>query len=218
MVRRRRVLATVGVLAGLSGCEATQEEFEFESEPGAFSEDATDDAGYEELEQERIVEERVVEVGGEDRDVTVINYAQPYRREVSVGGDERTLAAAAVFTTPSISFVGQQYNPIADESPRELLDRARGRIEDQIDGGEIRDISKESERSASILDTDTTISVFEAVTELDGAELTLRIHLTKLKHEGDFILLAGGFPKQLSDDERPRLETLLNNVEHDGDQ
>lgn len=218
MMGRRKLLATMGIAVGLAGCSADQDEFMFSSEPGSFASSAVDEAGYEELDQREIEENREVEVGGSTRDVTVTNYAQPYRRDVSVGGEERTLAAAAVFTTPSISFVGQQYNPIADESPRELIDRARGRIEEQIDSGELRDISKESERSLTTLDTDTTVAVFEAVTELDGGPITLRIHITKLKHEGDFVLLAGGFPKQLSSEERPRLERLFTNVEHDKDQ
>lgn len=208
------MLATVGATIGLSGCAATQEKLEYSASPGSFAESAVEEAGYEALEREEIVETRNVEAAGQSKEVTVTNYAQPYQRKLKVGGQQRTQAAASIVTTPSISLVGQEVNPIGKESPAELMDRARGRIESQIDGGEIRDVSKVAERSLTVAEKDATVSVFEAVTEIEGKDITLRVHLTRVKHEGDFVLLAGGFPKQRADEERPRLETLFTNVNH----
>ena len=220
MVGRRAVLTSIGVAitGGLAGCAATQDEFEFASEPGAVADSAVEEASYEELEREEIVETRTVEAGGSTRDVTVTNYAQPYKRQVEIAGQSRTLAAVAVFTTPSISFLGQQYNPIADESNEDLVERARSRISDEIDGGKVEDVTKEEDRSMTILDEETTVGVFSATTTVQGAEIDLRIHVTKVKHEGDFVLVAGGYPQQLTADEEPRLETMFNNVEHEGDE
>ncbi len=213
----RRVAVTVGValVLLLSGCAATQEEFRFESTPGTVTDDALSEAGYESTEEaESLTVNRTVNAGGSERDVTVVNYASAYAREVEVAGQSRTLAGAAVFTTPSISFVGQEFNPVADQSNKQLVDRAQSRVGGQIDGG-IEDVTFVENRTTTILGAETTVGVFAGTTTVQGTEVELRILVTKVQHEGDFVIVAGAYPQALAGDERPRLETVFDNVEHE---
>lgn len=214
----RRVAVTVGValVLLLSGCAATQEEFRFESTPGTVADDALSEAGYESTEEaESLTVNRTVNAGGQERDVTVVNYASAYAREVEVAGQSRTLAGAAVFTTPSISFVGQEFNPVADQSNEQLVDRAQSRVGGQIDGGGVEDVTFVENRTATILGAETTVGVFSGTVTVNGAEIEMRILVTKVKHEGDFVIVAGAYPQALAGDERPRLETVFDNVEHE---
>lgn len=216
MVGRRQLLAGVaGLTAGLAGCAATQDEYSFSSTPGAFAESAVTESGYTGLDREEIEITRRVEVAGSTRDVTVTNYATPYERQVTLAGSERTLAGAAVFTTPSISFVGQEYNPVADQSPKALLERTSEQFAGQLDGGSIEDIQQVDERTLTVLGSDTTVSVFDATTTYQGSEIPVRILVAKVKHDGDFVIVAAAYPKALRSDERPRAERLFENVEHD---
>lgn len=220
MMGRRTLVAALGsaVTVSVAGCAASQEEFEFSASPGTFGESTVSEAGYEKQQTEEIVVERTVDAGGQERDVTVTNYASAYLRRVSVAGSERTLAGAAVFTTPSISFVGQEFNPIADQSNEELVERAADRVESELDGGEIREIERVEELTTTVLGTETTVGVFSAVTEVEGGEIELLIHVTRVKNDGDFVLVAGAYPRALESDERPRLESLFGDVTHpDGD-
>ncbi len=213
----RRVAVTVGValVLLLSGCAATQEEFRFESTPGTVTDDALSEAGYGPTEEaESLTVNRTVNAGGSERDVTVVNYASAYAREVEVAGQSRTLAGAAVFTTPSISFVGQEFNPVADQSNKQLVDRAQSRVGGQIDGG-IEDVAFVENRTTTILGAETTVGVFAGTTTVQGTEVELRILVTKVQHEGDFVIVAGAYPQALAGDERPRLETVFDNVEHE---
>jgi hypothetical protein len=215
MTKRRGFLAsTVGVVVALSGCAATGGELEFSSNPAAFADDAVDEAGYEQVSQEPVVEERQVEAGGTERDVTVTNHLTQYERSVSVGDQERPLAFALTFTTPSISFAGQEYNPVSDWGPTEIVENTEDTIEDRIDG-EVRDVSEAGERSATVLGTETNVTVLDVTATVDGTNVQFRVPVTKVRHEGDFVLVATMYPERLASEERSRAETLLRNVEHE---
>ncbi len=216
MMRRRAFLAsTVGVAAALSGCAATQEEFEFSSAPAAFAADAVGEAGYERVGQEEVVEERQIEAGGTERDVTVTNHLTQYERSVSVRDQERTLVFGLVFTTPSISFVGQEFNPVSNWDAAEIVEKTSAMIEDQVDG-EIRDVSEVDELSMTVLETETDVTVLGVTAAAEGTDIQYRVPVAKVQHEGDFVLVATMYPERLRDEERPRAETLLRNVEYDG--
>ncbi|WP_299237196.1 DUF6517 family protein [Natronomonas sp.] len=214
MQRRTLITGALGLTAGLAGCAATQEEFEFEAEPAAFDDAAVNEAGYERVQQQDIVVDRSVEAGGTERDVTVTNYATAYSREVSVGDQTRPLASAVVFSTPSISIVGQEFNPAASENLLDLVARASDQLDDRFEAGSIRDITKVEERDTTVLETETTMGVFDAVAETDGRELTLRLLVARVQRDGDIIVVGAAYPQQLVEEERSRAETLFGNVEH----
>lgn len=215
MQRRTLITGALGLAAGLAGCAATQEEFEFEAQPASFADAAVSEAGYERVQQQDVVIDRSVEAGGTERDVTVTNYATTYNREVAVGGQSRPLASAVVFSTPSISIVGQEFNPAASENLLDLVARASDQLDDRFEAGSIRDITKVEEQDVTVLETETTMGVFDAVAEIDGSEITLRLLVARVQRDGDIIVVGTAYPQQLAAEERPRAETLFGNVEHD---
>ena len=214
-MRRRSVAAgVVGLTIGLAGCAATQTEFE--AAPGRFSTSAVDAAGYRLVNETEAVTRRTVDLGGSQREITVRNQVTEYERDVVVAGSERPLAGATILTTPSISVAGREFNPVGDASLDSLAGRAAGRIGDQLAGDGVRDLSAVDESQTTVLGTETTLGVFEGTTQVGSATTTLRLLVCRVQHAGDFVLVGTTYPGELSEAERPRADTLLAGVEHDG--
>ena len=149
-MRRRELCAgAAGLVAGLAGCAATQQEFEFESTPATFADGAVAEADYESEGTEEVVVERTVAAGGSERDVTVTNHSTEYTREVTLAGTPRSLVVAVAFSSPSMAIVGQEFNPIADESRRELAGRMRDQIAERLDGEGPDDLAAVTERETT---------------------------------------------------------------------
>ena len=214
MKRRELCVGIAGLAVGLGGCAATQEEFEFESTPATFADEAVAEAGYESQGTEEIVVERTVTAGGSERDVTVTNYSAEYTREVTLAGTPRSLVAAVAFSSPSMTIVGREFNPIADESRRELAGRMRDRIAERLDGEGPDDLAAVTERETTVLGTSTIVGVFEGTVVLEAGERQLRLLVTRVEDGGDYIVPGAAYPTELADEERPRVEALFGAVEH----
>lgn len=212
MPRRLRRLGAVGLALALvlGGCVSVQEQYE--ASPATVEEGALAEAGYEAASADRISRTRT-DVRGTDDNVTVVSYVRSYGREVSIAGESRRLAAAVTLSTPSIVVANREFNPIADESPSGLLDRFQGRLGDRF-GGDIGEISRLGARSATVLGTETNVSRFRAVTTVDGRDVPVVIEITRVKHENDFVVVAGAYPERLADAEQSRVETLLAGLVH----
>jgi hypothetical protein len=220
MLSRTGLLA-VGLLTlvALSGCAATQDNLRFASEPGSFGSDALSETEYEEEASREIVRNRTVEAGGTTRNVTVVNQLTVYTRSATVEPlGERQLAAAAVFTTPSITIVGSEFNPIADATPKRLVSTATNVANEQLPGDRIRDVQKVETRQRQVLDTETNVTVFSATTTVDGVSVDVFVHVAKVKHEGDYVVVAAAYPQRIDDTERDKVSTLLDSVVHEGDE
>lgn len=215
MRRRRFAAGAAGLTVGLAGCAATQTEFE--ATPGRFSTASVDATGYRLADETEVVRRRTVDVGGSQREITVRNHVTAYERDVVVAGSERPLAAATVVTTPSISVVGREFNPVADASLDSLADRAAGRVGDQVAGDGLSDRSSVDNTQTTVLGTETTLGVFEGTTQVGATTATLRLLVCRVSHAGDFVLVGVTYPAALATAERARADTLLAGVEHDGD-
>ena len=211
---RRKALLTAGttLTALLSGCGATQQEFSFTATPGRITQQGLSNAGYNPDQQEEIIQQRTVEAAGQERDVTVTNYLRTYTRSISQRGISRELVAA-IFTSPSISIVGQQFNPLADLGLKELLERTQGRFSD-YDAPQLQEVTRSGEFSIQSLATETTVGVFSAVTAGTPA-VDIEVLISRFKHDGDYIILRGGYPQSVTETERQRVRTLFENIAHD---
>lgn len=216
MIRKTKLLtAVVVVTVLLAGCGA-QSSLRFEATPGSFAGEAVEEAGYEQASDREIVRNRTFEAGGSTRNVTVINYGAVYTRTAEIQPlGERKIAAAAVFTTPSISILGSEQNPLASAPPRRLVSRASNVAGDDLPGDGLRDVQFEETRQRTTLDTETNLSVFSATTTIEGVSVDVVVWVARVKHDGDFVIVAGAFPERLEDHERPRVETLFDNVVHE---
>ena len=215
MRRRRFAAGAAGLTIGLAGCAATQTEFE--AAPGRFSTAAADAAGYRLVNETAAVTRRTVDIGGSEREITVRNQVAEYERGVVVAGSERPLAGATVVTTPSIAVAGRELNPVADAPLDSLADRAAGRVGDQLAGDGLEDLSSVGNEQTTVLGTETELGVFEGTTQVGPTTVALRLLVCRVSHAGDFVLVGVTYPAALATDERPRAETLLAGVEHDGD-
>ena len=211
---RRKALLTAGttLTALLSGCGATQQEFSFTATPGRITQQVLSNAGYNPDQQEEIIQQRTVEAAGQERDVTVTNYLRTYTRSISQRGISRELVAA-IFTSPSISILGQQFNPLADLGLKELLERTQGRFSD-YGAPQLQEVTRSGEFSIQSLATETTVGVFSAVTAGTPA-VDIEVLISRFKHDGDYIILRGGYPQSVTETERQRVRTLFENIAHD---
>jgi hypothetical protein len=202
------------VLAVTSGCLNVQDRYE--AAPVTVGDDALAEAGYNAAGAETISRTES-DIRGTSKNVTVVSYARSYSRNVTgPAGEARPLAALVTVSTPSITVANQEFNPVADQSPRQLLDRFRGRVDERFSGGRVRDVSRAGNRTATILGAERRVAQFSATTTVEGVEVPLVVEATGFEHDGDYVILFAAYPEQLADEERPRVGTLLGGLEHGG--
>jgi hypothetical protein len=213
MLSRRRILAgiTTGVI-GLGGCAATQQEFSFAANPARFDETLLSETGYTLQNREEIVQTRTVTAGGQEREVTTTNYLTTYRRIATVQQTEYELVAA-IFSSPSVSIIGQEFNPLGEMDLPDVLRQSQSQFGDAV-GRNTKLGERVDTQSIQILGTETTLGIFSGTTSIAGREAELRLPLTKLKDSGDFIILRGGYLMRIADTELSRILSLFKGTEH----
>ena len=83
-----------------------------------------------------------------------------------------------------------------------------------LDGEGPDDLAAVTEREATVLGTSTTVGVFEGTVVLEAGERQLRLLVTRVEDDQDYVVLGAAYPAELADEERPRVETLFGAVEH----
>lgn len=212
----RRTLATVAVAAALvtAGCGfiTGDEALAFDASPTTVSDEAQSSTDYEELNGSEQVVTREFSAAGQTREVQVTNHLAQYERRVDLGplGSQR----AGVFTTfssPEVSVAGQTFNPIADRSEREILRQFESEYDNiEVDG-------RVSNRSRTVLGQETSVEKFAGSATLGGQDVDIYVHVTKVKHEGDFVVALSIYPQRIDDDEQPRVDQLLDGLQHSGE-
>jgi hypothetical protein len=200
---RRQFVVGVGtaVTASLGGCLGVitgSEPAEFEATPPAVDDSALSETGYESAGVEEIVVERQVEAGGQSREVVVTNYMAQYEKAVDLGplGEQRAALFTAL-TTPQVDVLGQEFNPIADMSTRELAQRVQGQYEG------IEDIQHQEDSDVTIHDQTTTQSTFTAQATLSGQPVDIILHVSEAVELGeDLVVTVGAYPERLSGEEQ----------------
>ncbi|GAB3026085.1 DUF6517 family protein [Natronobiforma cellulositropha] len=141
--------------------------------------------------------------------VEVTSYAAQYERRSTVPGlgEVRTSVFGAA-STPQVSLLGTQHNPIADLSTRELVDEAQETYTPLSVGDAI------DSRTVPILGHDTEVETFEGEALLtDGLEVEVRIDIARFDNADDHLVAVGVYPELLSS-ERERIDALLEGLEH----
>ena len=211
----RRTLATVAVAVALvtAGCGLItgEEALEFDASPATVTDQAQSDTGYEETNVSERVVTREFTVAGQTREVRVTNHLAQYEREVDLGplGSQRA-GVFVTFASPEVEVAGQTFNPIADMSERELLEQFDSEYQNIQVGGRVEN------RTATVLGQSTSVEKFEGTADLGGSQVDVYIHVTKVKHEGDFVVALSIYPQRL-DGEEERVMSLLEGTEHSGE-
>lgn len=210
MHRRTAVAVALAVLIATSGCLGiiSGDDLEVSASEATVSDAALQESGYEEQSVESSEVTREFSAAGQSRNVTVTNHVAMYERTVDVPviGEQRA-AVFGAFASPEVSVLGQSFNPIDDYSDRELAELAQ----QQYDGLSIGDAV--GTRSMTVLNESTDVTKFEGTADLGGQSVDVYVHVTKVKHDGDFVVAVAIHPQQL-DGEQERVDTLLTGLEH----
>lgn len=200
------LLVTSGCIGFLTGSEA----LEFSAESATVSDAALADSGYEEA---NVTGEEVNETfsaAGQERRVRVTNWLAQYERAVDLGPlGEKRAAVFVALSTPKVEVLGRTFNPLADTSNRDLLQRLQSRysglrVGDRVDS-----------RNVTALGAQRTVDTFEGQATFAGVDVDVYVHVTKFEHDGDIVAAIAIHPQQL-DGERETVDDLLAGLEHGG--
>ncbi len=224
MFARRDVLrgTTVALAASAAGCSAIpflgNQPMEFEATPGTVPASAREDTGYEENGVAENVIERTFEVGGQSQDVIVTNWQAKFDKAIDVSevADvpvEQSARAASftVLSTPQVTVLGQNFNPIEGMDSSQLA----GRVGDNFES--VANLEQVGEDGVLVAGTETTAGEFSADAQLSGApvDVELGLHITEAVEVGeDFVVTVGAYPRKVQDVERENVFSMMEAVEH----
>jgi hypothetical protein len=202
------LLALLVVSSGCLGALVGDEPLSFAASKATVDDAALANTGYEHQETRKLELNRTFEVGGESRQVEVTNWAAVYTKSIEIDGvGEQQAATVAVLSTPEVNVLGRTINPVGEMDNDELVERV---ISEQ---GNVRNIEEVGSTTVTILGEETEVTKFSATITVDGQEVDGYVHLGKVTHDGDIVLVAGMYPRQLSGEEETVLE-LMGAVEH----
>ena len=193
---RRQIAATVAIsmIMVTAGCGfiTGQGALSFSASPGTVSDQAVSETGYEEVSVTEQVVTRNFSAADQTRQVEVTNQLAQYERQVDVGplGSQRA-AVFVAFASPEVEVATRSFNPIAEMSEREILQRFETEYESISVGEQI------NSRNVTALGQATEVKKFEGSAQLAGSQVDVYIHAATIKHEGDYIVTVAIFPQQL---------------------
>jgi len=213
MINRRRLLAGAAAAAGigLAGCLG-DEPVEFAAEPVGVTADARESTGYERAGVEEQVVRREVEAAGQSREVVVTNYRTTYEKAVDLGPiGERRAALFTALSTPQVELLGREFNPVAELSTGELVER----VQEGYDG--IGNVEHDADAEVSILGQSVVRSRFTAEAEFDGVAVDVYLHVTEAVEAGeDLVVTVGAHPRQLAGEEE-HVVALMRGIDPDAE-
>lgn len=113
-----------------------------------------------------------------------------------------------LLTTPSFSIAGQSFNPVGEMDNAELVSMLSGEFEGLSVGDEV------DETTATVLETETTVSTFEAEMEQNGLTVDILLEITAVPHEDDYVVGVAGYPQALESTEADHVDQLFSGIVH----
>ncbi|MFC3476416.1 DUF6517 family protein [Halobacterium litoreum] len=210
MDRRVTVAVVFAALVATSGCLGfLSGPITFSASKATVGDDALQQTEYEEAAVNSSEVTRTFSAAGQSKNVTVTNWVAMYERTVDVPVlGERRAAVFGAFASPEVSVLGQTFNPIKDYSDRELASLAQ----QQYSGLSIGD--SVGTREVGTLNQTADVTKFEGTATLSGGQsVDVYVHVTKVKHDGDFVVAVAIYPQRL-DGEQEKVDALLSGLEH----
>lgn len=206
------VLAVLAVLA-TAGCVGLVfgEDLEMDGAPAGVSDEAVGETDFEFTEYRTVYLNESFDVGGQPRSVNATNHLTVYNRTTTLDRFDRDVGGFVVVSTPDVSVAGQSVNPVARLSHREIVDRFQGDLESEV--GTLGNLTFVSERTEPVLGYAADVSTFETETTIEDRNVTLYVHVTTVKHEGDMIVGIGVHPEALTQ-QAPEIHRLMRGIEH----
>lgn len=212
-MNRRSFIAALGTggVLGLSGCLGVAGLDEHVATPVGVGQDARDDTGYGLTGVDALTIAEQVGAAGYAEEIVVENYLAEHEKAVDMGplGQQRG-AVFVVLSTPQISILGQQVNPIEDKSTDELVEL----VAENYDG--IHNVHHEGDDEVTILDQRVTESTFTADASFDGQNVEVNLHVTEaVATAADLVVAIGVYPQRLERFERDNVQTLMEAISTD---
>ena len=216
-MNRRTYLGAAGCagVAGLAGCLGLAGLDEHTANAVGVDPDAKADAGYDQTDVDDLVVEESFDLMLWTETVSVTNYVVEHEKEVSIDpipAGERA-AVFVVLSTPQISVIGQQVNPVEDMSTAELIELVADNYED------IDNVERQDDGEISLLDQDVAMSTFSAdATLVGGVDFEANLHITEaVETDDDLVVAIGVYPTLAESEERSNVEALMQAVDPDVD-
>lgn len=199
------VAATSGCIGVLTGNEALQRE----ATPASVASSTLSETGYE-LESSGSDElQREVTVAGQTREVHAVNQIEQYQRSVDLGPlGEHPFGVFATIATPAFEIAGRTMSPVEEWTNRKVADRIQEQYSQLVVGDEV------DANTVATLSTEMSTSKFDGTATVAGNEgVDVYLHVGKVEHREDFVLVVGLYPQRLSG-EGETVRTLVGNLEH----
>ncbi|TYT60913.1 DUF6517 family protein [Natrialba swarupiae] len=218
---RRLFVATIATccVGATAGCleETLEEVTTFSASPAVVSQQSTAETGYEYQGTREVVREHDVARGL----VETRNYASTYRRTVEVpldifDEDETEAGVFGVLTTPQVSIGDEQFNPIGELTPEQIV----GRVQSQYEELEI-DSEPTARRSVEMLGETITVETFEGEATFQGTDdVDVFVDISQPDRDGDHFVITAAFPDVPildADAEIDRIDAMIGAIEHGDD-
>ncbi|MFB6191851.1 MAG: DUF6517 family protein [Haloarculaceae archaeon] len=151
--------------------------------------------------------DRSIEVGGETKSLTITNHVATYGAEYRGA----PLAHAVLLSTPRAGAFGQGLNPLGQAARRDLVERASDRA------GDLAVDRRVDNRTIRTLGQEVTVTRYAATASGNGSgsggSAEVYVLLMRATHDGDYVIAAITYPRELDAGLEDAL-TLLRNIEH----
>jgi hypothetical protein len=202
------LLAILVVSSGCVGFLAGSEELSFAADPAATADSAASSAGYESNGTRTQRVEREFTVAGQTRTVEAANEITTYEKAIEIPLlGEAKLGVFTLVSSPAVEIAGETFNPIGDYSNDRLV-----RLVASEYGG-LSGAEQVSERRLTALGTRTTVTKYSATATVQGEEVDVFVHVTKVRDGEDFVVALGIYPQRL-DGEAENVLDMIRAVEH----
>lgn len=196
------------VLVLTSGClgVVTGDTVSFEADPAAVSESAVSEHGFQLTDESTASVERNADlpvVGS--KTVHITNHFASYER-VDASSANASAAAFVVASTPRAEVAGQGTNPLGRVPLEEVVDRFGDRAGAQSNGDEVDTTTR------TVLGTETAVKKFAATTEVKGQTVETYVYVTRVAHEGDYVIAVGVLPQSMDDESA--IYGMMEAIEH----
>jgi hypothetical protein len=214
--RKRVAVVAIALLLASSGCIGFvlgNEPLEFTASNATAGDDALAETGYSLNDSHTIVENRTIKDGG-DREIVVESHVNFYSKSDEFLDEQQQIGMFATVSVPEVEVLGRSFNPLDDMSNEELLERFQSEMSSKYQNANFT--VDEHRRVDSVLGQRANVTRFTGTTEFNGEEIEVAVYITKVKQEGDWVVMMGAHPTQRPEEEF-NIEQLMQSVEHDGE-
>lgn len=212
-MKRRRALAILASMASttFAGCFQFARgtgTLELAAQPVHVSDDILDTTGYTLHRAREITLDREFDVQGSTREAVVTNMQAEYTKGIDIEGHGTVAGAVfSVTATPSVSVLGQEFNPLGDLSTVELVERLQRQY------ATIEDIEHQHNEMVVALGDTTLRQSYTGKAHLGSESIEVAIHVTRPIATSDDLIVTVGIHPRLLTYEDDNVSTLISGLE-----